>query len=126
MHDTNASRHLYQLFSIFDSPRPVCGDIQVLEQSAVGTVNAAVDRQLLPASPRILGNRRAAYVVHLLDHIKLTKPLQRLRRLRPVQRLLVFLPDILDMPEPIVAQAQSILPKRRFAPDLEASGTNVF
>jgi len=89
------------------------GEVQVPQQPVLEPVDPAVDRQFLATIPCVAGDRGLADVGNLLDDIQLAKPVGCLGfTLDARQTLLVLLLHVLDMPEPVVAQANSRSPER--------------
>lgn len=74
-------------------------------------VDPAVDCQFLPTCPRILGNRRAADVVHLLDNVQFAKPIERLGLRKIAEGFAVLLVNIPHVSQPVVAQPKTLPPK---------------
>lgn len=69
-------------------------------------------RQLLTTFPSIARNRGVADVDHLLDNVQLTKPVGRVGITGQIrQTFLMFLSHVLQVTQPIVAQAKSVAPK---------------
>src|SRR6187455_2524975 len=48
-------------------------DVEVPQEAVVEAVDDAVHREVVPASPRILDDRRLTDVGHLLDHVELAE-----------------------------------------------------
>src|SRR2546429_168868 len=72
--------------------------------------------QLVAASPCVLRDRGGTNVTYLFQDIQLAKPVYRFGLRKTSQGFFVLLPDVLDMTQPVVAQAQPIAPERRAHP----------
>ncbi len=70
-----------------------------------------MDGQFLSMFPGLTSNGGVADVRHLFDDIQLTKPVASIFLGDCAQASLVFLPHILEMPKPIIAQSKPITPE---------------
>src|ERR1022692_4100791 len=77
-------------------------------------VNPAVHLQILVALPRISDDRGLTDVPNLLDDVQLAEAILAIRSSRDSDQLrLVLLADVLDMPQPVVAEPQARVRQRR-------------
>src|SRR4030088_425641 len=71
-----------------------------------------MNRQLLTTFPCVAGNRRVADVGNLLNDIQLAKSVRRLSVIFYTRQIfLMLLSDVLNMTQPIIAQAKSLPPE---------------
>src|SRR5258708_39455437 len=119
--DTNSSsRHAGQEAGkgtlVLPRERVVARDRQpeVAQQAILERINPPVNGERLPAAPGVHGDRAPAYVRHLLDHVELGEPVGALRGGHPPgKEMPVSIGNILDVPQPVVDQAQRRpLPRR--------------
>ncbi len=85
-------------------------DVHVSYQAVLNFVNPAMNGKLLAPLPSLLYHRRMRNVVGLFDHVSFTQTVQSLVLIGDqTQYRLVFLPDVSDMPQPVVDQTKVVI-----------------